>query len=155
MRDDGFLDFLKWFLPCMSIGMIVLMTVSVLCDPKSAGRANAVEFLVAWNVIWGIPGVIAVGWILYDFFVSRWEAVVNEGCDTGLLVLFCILAFLCPPFGWIFGGVGISVGKKQDSKKCQSQGLKLVLVATISFILSASSVAAFMFLAHLMTQTPA
>ena len=61
-----------------------------------------------------------------------------------LLVLYCILAFLIPPFGWIYGGCNMD---KLNSEERLNQAFKLILVATIGFVINVALVcAALMFL---------
>ena len=70
--------------------------------------------------------------------------VGQKSWDTGLLVLYCILAFLLPPWGWFFGGTNMS---KRNSEERRNQALKLILIATIGFIINAALVfASLMFL---------
>ena len=49
----------------------------------------------------------------------------------GEMVLFCILAFIIPLFGWILGGMNIN--KDNNSPERVGQAQTLLIIGTVSF----------------------
>jgi hypothetical protein len=64
--------------------------------------------------------------------VPAWQdSGLKEGWNIGLMILLCILAFLCPLFGWIFGGCNMNKEKYTEGRR--NQAFALIIIASISF----------------------
>ena len=112
-----------------------------------------------WNFILFVIALAWFGWVcdsIWNFGRKFWLSTIernisgiNGGCDTVLFLMLCIIAFFFPPFGWLFGKNGVSVGKKEGSNKCRHQGIALVLAATFPLIIVAYSFGVFALLKYL------
>ena len=75
--------------------------------------------------------------LLFAINYDKLSGIGKKSWDTGLLVLYCILAYLLPPWGLIFGGANMS---KRNSEERRNQAVKILLCATIGFIINAALV---------------
>jgi len=121
--------------------IIIILKTTTATSNKNVTVMLSVFPLYALFALWGFaPQRWSATIVKGELEDSEKHVIKKSGYNAVLLVLFCILAFLIPPFGWIFGRAGKNVGEKEGSSQCRRQGLILMLVAAIAYITIAARV---------------
>ena len=129
------------FVGAFGTGILFYFTVIIILNTTTATSDKNVTVMLSLFPFLALAG-------LWEFAPKRWSATIvkgeledsgkhvikKEGYNAVLLILFCILAFFIPPFGWIFGRAGKNVGEEEGSPQCRRQGLILMLVAAVAYI---------------------
>ncbi|MDR1483351.1 MAG: hypothetical protein LBT09_00855 [Planctomycetaceae bacterium] len=57
---------------------------------------------------------------------------IKQGWNAFLMVIWILLSFFCPLFGWIMGGINLN--KEKNSEGRRAQAIALIVIATVGFV---------------------
>ena len=125
------------FIFISSIGVII----GVIIGEYIGGYIGGEDGRAPGGIIGCIIGIMISSMIPYTTACLMVASEKKWSLPTGDMILLCFLSVI-PLFGWIFGGISMS---KAHSEGRRTQGLVLIIISSVSFVLSIVFIMFFMF----------
>jgi predicted nucleic acid-binding Zn ribbon protein len=58
---------------------------------------------------------------------------IKQGWNAFLMVIWVLISFLCPLFGWIMGGINLNTEKNSEGRR--NQAIALIIIVSAGFVL--------------------